>query len=242
MIRVMIVDDQAMIREGLRAILSVAVDIEVVGAASDGFEALAMIGEAGGITEDPAGNPTGDAAAGATGNPSADVVLMDIRMPGIDGVETTRRLRQRYTPEQLRIVVLTTFDNDENVLAALRAGANGFLSKGVGPAALADGIREVAAGGGTLSAAASAVLIGQVAEHKAPVVDAALLDRFGALTPRERDVVIAIATGLDNAQIAADMFVSPFTVKTHANRAMAKVGARDRAQLVSFTYRAGLAE
>jgi DNA-binding NarL/FixJ family response regulator len=229
MVRVMIVDDQAMIREGLRAILSSQHDIEVVAAASDGFEALALIGGAAGAAE-------------TTAPPAADVVLMDIRMPGIDGVETTRRLRERYTPEQLRIVVLTTFDNDENVLAALRAGANGFLSKGVGPAALADGIREVAAGGGTLSAAASAVLIGQVAEHKAPVVDAALLDRFGALTPRERDVVVAIATGLDNSQIAAAMFVSPFTVKTHANRAMAKVGARDRAQLVSFTYRAGLAE
>jgi DNA-binding NarL/FixJ family response regulator len=219
MVRVMIVDDQVMIREGLRAILAAQKDIEVVAAAADGFEALAIVD-----------------------NTEADVVLMDIRMPGIDGVETTRRLREKYSVEQLGIVVLTTFDNDENVLAALRAGANGFLSKGVGPGALADGIREVAAGGGTLSAAASAVLIGQVKAHKAPAVDATLLDRFGALTPRERDVVIAIATGLDNAQIAELMFVSPFTVKTHANRAMAKVGARDRAQLVSFTYRAGLAE
>lgn len=218
MIRIMIVDDQAMIREGLRAILASQSDIEVVADASDGLDALAKI----------------DAL-------ELDLVLMDIRMPGIDGVEATRRLRERYAPDELRIVVLTTFDNDENVLAALRAGANGFLSKGVGPSDLADGIREVAAGGGALSAAASAVLIGQVAAQKAPTIDATMLDRFAALTPRERDVVAAIATGLDNTQIAAEMFVSPFTVKTHANRAMAKVGARDRAQLVAFAYRAGIA-
>ncbi|MDU0328436.1 response regulator transcription factor [Microbacterium sp. KSW2-21] len=218
MIRVMIVDDQAMIREGLRAVLAPASGIDVVSVAADGLEALALLEDL-----------------------EVDVVLMDIRMPGIDGVETTRRIRQRVAADRLRIVVLTTFDTDENVLSALRAGANGFLSKGVGPDELAEGIREVAAGGGALSAAASAVLIGQVAQTPAPSVDPAILDRFAALTPRERDVVIAIATGADNTQIAAQMFVSPFTVKTHANRAMAKLGARDRAQLVALTYRAGLA-
>ncbi|NQX12572.1 response regulator transcription factor [Microbacteriaceae bacterium VKM Ac-2855] len=217
MVRVMIVDDQEMIREGLQAILARQDGIDVVGSAGDGLEALQSIGAL-----------------------DVDVVLMDIRMPGIDGVETTRRLREHYSARELRIVVLTTFDNDENVLTALRAGANGFLSKGVGPAALADGIREVAAGGGALSSAASAVLIGHVsAQAASPAVDTAMLDRFSVLTPREREIVAAIATGLDNATIAGELFVSPFTVKTHANRAMAKVGARDRAQLVSFAYRAG---
>lgn len=219
MIRVMIIDDQAMIREGLRAILAPQPDLEIVAAAMDGLEALSLLEST-----------------------TPDVLLMDIRMPGIDGVEATRRVRERFPAEALRIIVLTTFDTDENVLAALRAGANGFLSKGVGPDALAEGIREVAAGGGALSAAASAVLIGQVSQSPAPTVDPALLDRFSALTPRERDVVIAIATGADNTQIAASMFVSPFTVKTHANRAMAKLGARDRAQLVALAYRAGLAD
>jgi DNA-binding NarL/FixJ family response regulator len=218
MVHVMIVDDQEMIREGLRAILSTQDGIEVVAAAGDGLSAIASIAQL-----------------------QVDVVLMDIRMPGINGVETTRRLRELYSAEALRIIVLTTFDNDENVLAALRAGANGFLSKGVGPTQLAEGIREVADGGGTLSAAATAVLIGQVANDKRPIAEPAVLDRFATLTAREREVVIDIATGLDNAQIAEKLFVSPFTVKTHATRAMNKVGARDRAQLVSLVYRAGLA-
>ena len=216
MIRVMIVDDQEMIRAGLRAILEPQADIEIVADVGDGFEALAAID---GL--------------------SVDVVLMDIRMPGIDGVEATKRLRTAYTSEQLRIIVLTTFDNDENVFAALRAGANGFLSKGIGPAELAAGIHEVATGGGALSASASAALIGHVTRESRPAADAAMLDRFSALTPRELDVVKAAARGLDNTQIAAEMFVSPYTVKTHANRAMAKLGARDRAQLVTFAYRAG---
>lgn len=219
MIRVMIVDDQEMIRAGLRAILAANADIDVVADAADGLAAIAAI-------------------AGL----DVDIVLMDIRMPGIDGVETTSRLRQSYSAEQLRIIVLTTFDSDENVLKALRAGANGFLSKGVGPSELANGIREVFEGGGTLSAAATAVLISQVANDTRPVAEAAIVDRFRALTPRELEVSIDIARGLDNTEIAAKLFVSPFTVKTHANRSMAKVGARDRAQLVTLVYRAGLAE
>ncbi|MFB2554401.1 response regulator transcription factor [Herbiconiux liangxiaofengii] len=213
----MIVDDQVMIRAGLRAILDSQSDIEVVADTGDGIEAVRIAGETG-----------------------LDVVLMDIRMPGIDGVEATRRLRAAHPAEELRIVVLTTFESDENVIAALRAGANGFLSKAVGPTELAEAIRDVALGGGALSAAATAALIGHVTDERRPEVDAGMVDRFSALTPRERDVVIAIATGLDNAQIAAQMFVSPFTVKTHANRAMMKLGARDRAQLVTFAYRAGL--
>ncbi|MCZ9882808.1 response regulator transcription factor [Arthrobacter sp. B2a2-09] len=217
MIRVLIVDDQEMIRVGLRAILETQANITVVGEAGDGLEAVRLLR---GL--------------------AADVVLMDIRMPGVDGVEATRRIRQTIPAERVRIIILTTFDHDETVFAALRAGANGFLSKGVGPAELAAGIEEVAAGGGALSATAAAALIDRVAEERQADVDPALADLFSTLTPKEHDVVIAIATGLSNQQIAETMFISPYTVKTHANRAMAKVGARDRAQLVAYAYRAGL--
>ena len=217
MIRVLIVDDQEMIRVGLRAILDAQSNITVVGEAGDGLEAVRILGEL-----------------------DVDVVLMDIRMPGVDGVEATRRIRQSIPAERVRIIILTTFDHDETVFAALRAGANGFLSKGVGPAELAAGIEEVAAGGGALSATAAAALIDRVAEERQPDVDPALAALFSALTPKERDVVIAIAKGQSNQQIAETMFVSPFTIKTHANRAMTKVGARDRAQLVAYAYRAGL--
>lgn len=218
MIRVLIVDDQEMIRVGLRAILEAQPNITVAGEAGDGLEAVRLLGEL-----------------------DVDMVLMDIRMPGVDGVEATRRIRQNIPAERVRIIILTTFDHDETVFAALRAGANGFLSKGVGPAELAAGIEEVAAGGGALSATAAAALIDRVSEERQADVDPALADLFSALTPKERDVVIAIATGQSNQQIAEIMFVSPYTVKTHANRAMAKVGARDRAQLVAYAYRAGLA-
>ncbi|WP_437773445.1 response regulator [Arthrobacter sp. KNU40] len=218
MIRVLIVDDQEMIRVGLRTILEAQPNITVVGEAGDGLEAVRLLGEL-----------------------DVDVVLMDIRMPGVDGVEATRRIRQTIPAERVRIIILTTFDHDETVIAALRVGANGFLSKGIGPAELAAGIEEVAAGGGALSATAATALIDRVAEERQADVDPALVNLFAALTPKEREVVIAIATGQSNQQIAETMFISPFTVKTHANRAMAKVGARDRAQLVAYTYRAGLA-
>ncbi|ALE05748.1 LuxR family transcriptional regulator [Arthrobacter sp. ERGS1:01] len=217
MIRVLIVDDQEMIRVGLRAILAAQPNITVAGEAGDGLEAVRLLGEL-----------------------DVDVVLMDIRMPGVDGVEATRRIRQLFPAERVRIIVLTTFEHDETVFAALRAGANGFLSKGVGPAELAAGIEDVAAGGGALSATAAAALIGRVTDERQPEVDAVLADRFSALTPKEREVVLAIASGLSNQQIAEAMFLSPYTVKTHANRAMTKVMARDRAQLVAFAYRAGL--
>ena len=217
MIRVVLVDDQEMIRFGLRTILGAQPQLEVVGEAADGLAALQLLERV-----------------------EADVVLLDIRMPGIDGVETTRRLRRTHPSQALRIIVLTTFDQDENVLAALRAGADGFLSKGVGPAELVAGITEVAAGGGALSASAAAALIGHVAAERVTPADPEMVKRFEALTPREREVVVAIVSGLDNAQIARDMFLSPFTVKTHANRAMTKVQAKDRAQLVSYAVRAGI--
>ncbi len=217
MIRVMIVDDQEMIRAGLRTFIEANPELTVVADTGDGFEAIAWLDT----------NP-------------ADVVLMDIRMPGIDGVETTRRIRSKFAADQIRIVILTTFDDDENVFRALRAGANGFLSKGVGPAELSTGILEVAAGGGALSAAAAAALIDRMASDLDVTPESDIAERFELLTPRERDVVALIVSGFDNAQIAEQMFVSPFTVKTHAHRAMAKVAASDRAQLVSLAVRAGI--
>lgn len=217
MTRILIVDDQDDIRAGIRAMLGLDPDFEVAGDLSDGLQALPFLRE----------NPV-------------DLVLLDIRMPGIDGVETTRRIRREHTPEQLRIIVLTTFDQDEIVLAALRAGANGFLSKTVSPADLVAGIAEVVRGGGALSAAAMTALIGHMADAPAPLADQELLRRFSVLTPRELEIVLLVAGGLDNDEMAARLSVSPFTVKTHAVRAMTKVGARDRAQLVSFTFRAGL--
>lgn len=218
MIRVLIVDDQEMIRAGLRAIISSSPEIEVVGDVGDAFAALEVIESS-----------------------AVDVVLMDIRMPGIDGVEATARIRRAYDADAVRIIILTTFEHDENVYAALSAGANGFLGKGVGPVELIAAIVDVMSGGGALSAAAAAAAISRVAETPAPRVDESLARRFETLTPRERAVVVAVTRGLSNDEIAAEMFVSPFTVKTHANRAMTKVEARDRAQLVAFAYRAGLA-
>jgi DNA-binding NarL/FixJ family response regulator len=217
MIRVMLVDDQEMIRAGLRTIIDAHPDLEIVAEATDGLAVLRQLEAA-----------------------QPDVVLMDIRMPGIDGVEATRRIRLTQPPEQVRILILTTFDQDENVLQALRAGADGFLSKGAGPAELTDAILRVAAGGRALSPGAVSAVVDHVVDQRVIAVDPALTTRFNALTPREREIVRAIVSGLDNAQIAAQFHLSPFTVKTHANRAMTKVGARDRAQLVTLAIRAGI--
>jgi DNA-binding NarL/FixJ family response regulator len=214
---VIIVDDQEMIRVGLRTILEAQPGYKVVADFGDGLQAVAFLADR-----------------------IVDVVLMDIRMPGIDGIEATRRIRLTHPSSTVRIVILTTFELDENVISALKAGANGFLSKGVAPAELVAGIDEVAAGGGALSAAATAALIGHVSAQPELTTDPKMAEIFGTLTPRERDVVLAVAAGLGNEEIARTLFVSPFTVRTHAQRAMTKVGARDRAQLVAFAYRAGL--
>ena len=217
MIRVMLVDDQEMIRTGLRSIIGAHPELEVVAEAGDGLAVLRQLDDA-----------------------QPDVVLMDLRMPGIDGVEATRRIRLTRPAEQLRILVLTTFDQDVNVLQALRAGADGFLSKGAGPTELTDAILAVAAGDRALSPSAVSAVVQHVVQQRAVDVDPALAARFAQLTPREREVVGAIASGLDNAEIAERFFLSPFTVKTHANRAMTKVGARDRGQLVAMAVRAGI--
>lgn len=214
---VLLVDDQEMIRLGLRAILDASTDFEVVADVADGFAALAFLRQH-----------------------EVDLILMDIRMPGIDGVETTRRIRETVPAEQTRIVVLTTFEHEQTVLTALRAGANGFLGKGAGPAELIASLQQVVAGGAALSASASASLVDHVVSRPEVAPDADAIRRFEALTPRERDVVIAAAQGKTNDDIAAELYLSAYTVKTHANRAMAKAGVRDRAQLVALAYRAGL--
>ncbi|WP_062516360.1 response regulator transcription factor [Demequina gelatinilytica] len=215
-VRVVVVDDQELIRGGFVAIIGTAEDIEVVGEASDGAEALEVIRR-----ERP------------------DVVLMDIRMSGTDGLEATEAIAADPTLGDVRIVVLTTFEEDQYVLRALRGGASGFLGKSVRPAELLGAIRTVAAGDELLSAAATRAVIAHVAEDRPqPSVEG---DVFRHLTEREREVVLLVAQGLTNDQIAKQLWVSPLTAKTHVNRAMTKIGARDRAQLVVAAYQAGLA-
>jgi DNA-binding NarL/FixJ family response regulator len=213
-IRVMIADDQEMIRVGLSAVLDTFDDIEIAGTAADGLDA-------------------GDKAAAF----DPDVVLMDIRMPGIDGVEAAGRIRA--ADPRVKIVMLTTFEQDDLVFQALQRGANGFLGKGASPDQLAEAIREVHTGGGALSAKAAAAVIAHVGSSPVREIDEDLARLFEGLTPRERQFVASAATGRSNEQIAHEEFLSPFTVKTHINRAMAKLGARDRAQLVTFWHAAG---
>lgn len=217
MIRVALADDQEMIRTGLRTIVDAHPELTVVAEVGDGLAAVELV----------------EAVA-------VDVLVMDIRMPGIDGVEATRRIRRGHPAQELRILVLTTFDQDENVVRALHAGADGFFGKGAGPAEITQGILGVHRGDKTLSQPAVSALVDHVATGSTVPGDPELAARFDLLTAREAEVVRAIVSGLDNAQIAERFVVSPFTVKTHAHRAMNKVGARDRAQLVSLAVRAGI--
>ena len=216
MIRVLLADDQRLILAGFRVLIDSAADLEVVGEATTGAEAVTLARQT-----------------------RADVVLMDIRMPELDGIEATRRITADDDLAGVRVLILTTFEIDENVLRALRAGASGFLSKGVEPADLLTGIRTVAGGESLLSPKATQALITQFLDQPAPVTGAgpAALDR---LTEREREIVALVAEGLSNDEIAGRLFVSPLTAKTHINRAMTKLGARDRAQLVMVAYQSGL--
>jgi DNA-binding NarL/FixJ family response regulator len=214
-VRVGLADDQRTVREGLELVLRMLPDVEVVGTAASGAEALALV---------EATRP--------------DVVLMDLRMPEVDGVEATRRIRAEHP--DVRVVVLTTYADDESVFAALKAGARGYLTKDAGSEEIARAIARVAAGEAMLD----------------PTVQARLLDRFDAaaafepapdergevegLTPREVEVLMLIARGLSNAEIAEHLVVGESTVKTHVNRIFAKTGVRDRAQVVAYAYRAGL--
>jgi DNA-binding NarL/FixJ family response regulator len=216
-ITVVLVDDQEVIRVGLRAILSDRPDIEVVGEVGDGLSAVRIVAEL-----------------------SPDVVLMDLRMPGIDGVEATRRIRTGHPEQVVRILVLTTFDQDANVLAALRAGADGFLSKGASPAELVDGILRVARGEHALSGSAVNAVVAHVSVTPGISVDAEAARLVDELTAREREVVTYLVQGLTNREIAEALCLSPLTVKTHVNHAMVKLGARDRAQLVTVAVRAGI--
>jgi DNA-binding NarL/FixJ family response regulator len=215
-IRVLLADDQTLIRAGFKVLVDSAPDLEVVGEATTGREAVTLARSL-----------------------RADVVLMDIRMPELDGIEATRLITADEDLAGVRVLILTTFEIDENVLGALRAGASGFLSKGVEPADLLDAIRVVAAGEALLSPKATRSLIARFLDQPEPgaLHTPARLDQ---LTDREREVLALVAGGLSNDEIAERLYVSPLTAKTHVNRAMTKLGARDRAQLVVIAYQSGL--
>jgi DNA-binding NarL/FixJ family response regulator len=214
-IRVLIADDQALVRAGFRMILDAEDDLDVVGEASDGVEAVE-----------------------ATRRLGPDVVLMDIRMPQLDGIEATRRVLAAAGESSVRVLMLTTFDLNEYVYDALRAGASGFLLKDVPPEQLADGIRVVARGDALLAPSITRRLIHEFAQA-APA--AAPPPGFGELTAREVEVFKLVARGLSNAEIAAELVVSETTVKTHVARMLMKLGLRDRVQAVVLAYESGIA-
>jgi DNA-binding NarL/FixJ family response regulator len=213
-IRVLLADDQMLVRAGFKALLDAQDDIEVVGEAGDGDEAVRMTGEL-----------------------RPDIVLMDIRMPGVDGLTAARTIAREQALSSVRIVILTTFDLDEYVFEALRAGASGFLVKNTEPAELIHAVRSVAAGDALLSPGVTRRLIATFATRSKQPVDSAELKR---LTDREKEVMALVAEGLSNDEIARTLVVSPATAKTHVSRAMVKLGARDRAQLVVHAYESGL--
>jgi DNA-binding NarL/FixJ family response regulator len=214
-VRVLLADDQALVRAGFRVLLEREDGVEVVGEAADGAEAVS--------------------AARAL---LPDVVLMDVRMPVLDGIEATRRISGDQRLAGVRVVVLTTYELDEYVFAALRAGASGFLVKDIDPADLRQAVRVVAAGEALLSPGVTRRLIAEFVATGMP----GQLDpgRLAPLTEREREVLALVGGGLSNGEIAARLFMSPATAKTHVSRAMTKLGARDRAQLVVIAFETGL--
>jgi DNA-binding NarL/FixJ family response regulator len=213
-IRVVLADDQALVRAGFRALLDAQDDIEVVGDASDGDEAVRLVRRL-----------------------APDVVLMDIRMPGTDGLAATRAIAGDERLSDARIVILTTFELDEYVFEAIRSGASGFLVKDTEPVELLRAVRAVAEGDALLSPSVTRRLIGEFATKTRESRPSPTLD---VLTDREREVMALVAEGLTNDEIAERLYVSPMTAKTHVSRAMTKLGARDRAQLVVFAYESGL--
>lgn len=214
MIRVLLADDQALVRAGFRALLDVQDDIEVVGEAADGHEAVKLASQL-----------------------VPDLILMDVRMPDLDGLQATRTIAADPSLASVRIVILTTFDLDEYVFDALLAGASGFLVKDTEPHDLLVGVRAVARGEALLAPRATKRLIEEFAiraKRTAPPPE------LGELTRREREILALVGSGLSNDEIAERLVVSPFTAKTHVSRAMMKLGARDRAQLVVYAYESGL--
>ncbi|MGX1221429.1 response regulator [Streptomyces ambofaciens] len=219
-IRVLLADDQALLRSAFRVLVDSEPDMEVVGEASDGAEAARMAAEQ-----------------------RADVVLMDIRMPGTDGLAATRMISADPSLAHVRVVILTTFEVDDYVVQSLRAGASGFLGKGSEPEELLSAIRVAAGGEALLSPTATKGLIARFLAQQDTSDeerDPARAERLESLTVREREVLVQVAGGHSNDEIAERLEVSPLTVKTHVNRAMAKLGARDRAQLVVIAYESGL--
>jgi DNA-binding NarL/FixJ family response regulator len=213
-VRVLIADDQALVRAGFRMILDSQPDIEVVGEAGDGSQALAKTAEL-----------------------QPDVVLMDIRMPGLDGIEATRRLIDSGTSRS-KIIILTTYELDEYLFEALQAGASGFLLKDVVPEDLIRGVRVVADGGALLAPSVTQTLIAAFAARPRRAAVAAA--DLSSLTPREREILTLVGTGLTNAQIAAELFISENTVKTHVARVFDKLGVHERVQAVIIAYDTGL--
>ncbi|GAB7035793.1 response regulator transcription factor [Streptomyces sp. NPDC021749] len=216
-IRVLLADDQALLRGTFRMLIDSTPDMEVVAEAATGREAVAL-----------------------ARCHHVDLVLMDIRMPDLDGLAATQLISDDEDLAGVKILILTTFENDEYVAEALRAGASGFLGKGINPDELLNAIRVVAAGDSLLSPAATKSLIARFLAQPAPP-GPNTPPQLATLTPREHEVVTLVAAGLSNDEIAQRLFVTPVTAKTHANRAMTKLGARDRAQLVVIAYQTGLA-
>jgi DNA-binding NarL/FixJ family response regulator len=214
-IRVLLADDQALVRGGFRSLLETEDGIDVVGEAGDGIAAIEL-----------------------TRKTVPHVVLMDIRMPEMDGLEATRQITADDALSSVRILILTTFELDEYVFEALRSGASGFLVKHTEPAELVRAVRVVAAGEALLSPSVTRRLIAEFASR--PARTGATPAQMTVLTEREREVVALVAEGLNNDEIAARLVVSPATARTHVSRAMIKLNARDRAQLVVFAYQSGL--
>ena len=235
MIRVLLADDHALVRAGFRMLLEASEDIRVVGEAANGGAAVALAAQL-----------------------RPDVVLMDLRMPDVDGLTATKRISADPALDRVKVVVLTTFDDDEHVFGALRAGASGFLVKDVEPEELLQAVRVVARGDALLSPSVTRSLIAAFTANAAnpwprrterplpahgtrPRADSGAPPGLATLTDREREVVALVAEGLSNEEIATRLVVSPLTAKTHVSRAMTKLAARDRAQLVVLAYTYGLA-
>jgi len=212
---VLLADDQGLVRAGFRVLLDSAADIEVVGEASSGDQALTLAKDR-----------------------RPDVILMDIRMPNMDGLEATRRIVADREMAGVRVLILTTFEVDEYVFEALRSGASGFVVKDIEPAELLQAVRVVARGDALLSPTVTRRLIAEFAGR--PEQRRVAATDLDVLTEREREVMALVAAGRTNDEIAAELFISPATAKTHVSRAMSKLGARDRAQLVVVAYETGL--